>query len=326
LRNSRLENEILRRVDELVQCAMSVGLKDEPGREEQLARGIALVQEMGDLLLEVLEGREQHLQALLEQLIAQRLPNRRILHSFGNFSHDIQHIISNGVANYLETLKEKEQGEKEPAACNKEMPISSGLPGSAEINDNVYYEDEGPEPSDTSETLPKAIPGYVSNAPINNNQFSSTEETGVDIKNAAAYPEALADLNTSNEPATDSCPERTVVPGDTATEEIYPDPTDTAAESLPHNTDMETLRLALLQMYPGEEIINNYSTPYGKIPFYLPRLQLGFEPASLRHDWRYDFYCRQQGISIRVITEEELVNPIFLARRLRRKVYLHQLS
>lgn len=321
MRNSRLENEILRRVDELVQCAMSVSLKDEPGREEQLARGIALVQEMGDFLLEVLEGREQHLQALLEQLIAQRLPDRRILHSFGNFPHDIQYIISEGTANYLKTLK---QGEKAPEDHSGKVSTSSGVPAPTVYDNNFSDEDEGPELVAASDTLHETAPEYAVTSPIDNHQFSSLDETAGESKIAATHPEVPSDFNATQKPVADACPGRTAIPETTTIEGIYPGLPDNATRI--YRDNMEIIRLALLQTYPGEEIINNYPTPYGKLSFYLPRLQLGFEPASLRHDWRYNFYCRQHGIRIRVITEEELVNPIFLARRLRREAYLRQLS
>jgi len=84
--------------------------------------------------------------------------------------------------------------------------------------------------------------------------------------------------------------------------------------------------MALMQAYPEEEIIINYETRRGKIPFFLPRLQLGFEPAGLYHDWRHEFYCRQQGISIRQVASDELANPVYLARRLRREATWRQLN
>lgn len=110
MRHNRLEAQILSSVDEVVQCAISAGLKSGSEREEEIARGVALVKQMGDLLAEALEGRTEHLQTLLEQLVAQRLPERRVLQSFGNFSRDLQEIITRGIAEYTAGKELSEEG------------------------------------------------------------------------------------------------------------------------------------------------------------------------------------------------------------------------
>lgn len=107
MRSTRLEAQILSSIDEIVQCAISAGLKEGEEREEEIARGAAIIQEIGHLLLEALEGKEEHLKSLVEQLAAQRLPDRRILQSFGHFSRDLQEIIELGVSNFL---KSKDSG------------------------------------------------------------------------------------------------------------------------------------------------------------------------------------------------------------------------
>ncbi|CEP66620.1 Uncharacterized [Moorella glycerini] len=295
MRNNRLENEILQRVDELVQCAISISLKDESARVEQLARGIAMVQEMGDLLLEVLEGREQHLQALLEQLVAQRLPDRRILQSFGNFPRDIQYIISEGTARYFKAREEKGKEhapseESKPAAPGETVDAANSASPAAQAVEVAA--DQPPleaTPSDTSgEPVNEPLPGPVS--------------TGEDN----FLPVGRQDDMTSPESETAS----SAAPAGAAS----------------GNQALEALRLALLQAYPDEEVITNYETRGGKIPFFLPRLQLGFEPDGMRYDWRHEFYCRQQGISIRKVAADELANPAYLARRLRREASWRQLT
>ncbi|WP_258360602.1 hypothetical protein [Moorella sulfitireducens (nom. illeg.)] len=283
MRNSRLENEILQRVDELVQCAISVSLKDETSRAEQLARGITMVKEMGDLLLEVLEGREQHLQALLEQLVAQRLPDRRILQSFGSFPRDIQHIISEGINSYLQARRE---GSQAPESAGI---ISPTPPESAEMTGNKSVPEESPASGKETGML------TASGEPL---PFLEPQE------NPEASPPEAEDLQ-GQEQKENPPVEAGKPPGLTTG-----DPLDNA---------LAALHLALLQVYPEEEIVINYETRGGKIPFFLPRLQIGFEPASHHYDWRRDFYCRRQGISIRRVADDELANPLYLARRLRRE-------
>ena len=36
-------------------------------------------------------------------------------------------------------------------------------------------------------------------------------------------------------------------------------------------------------------------------------------------DWRQEFYCRQEGIRLRRVKAEELANPTYLARKLKRE-------
>ncbi|KYH33216.1 hypothetical protein [Neomoorella mulderi] len=295
MRNNRLENEILQRVDELVQCAISISLKDESARVEQLARGIAMVQEMGDLLLEVLEGREQHLQALLEQLVAQRLPDRRILQSFGNFPRDIQYIISEGTARYFKAREEKG---KEHAPGEESKPAAPGETAEA-THPACPAEQAGVVAADRPPL--QATPGDTSGEPVNE---PVPGPAGIGEDDVLLI--GREDDMTSPEEAEAAPPFPAVV-----------DPLDQA---------MKALRLALLQAYPDEEVITNYETRGGKIPFFLPRLQLGFEPDGMRYDWRHEFYCRQQGISIRKVAADELANPAYLARRLRREASWRQLT
>lgn len=235
MRNTRLEAQILSSVDELVQCAISAGLKGGAEREEEIARGIALIKAMGDLLAEALEGRTEHMQALLEQLVAQRLPDRRVLQSFGNFSRDLQEIITKGVAEYRE-------GQNSP------------------------------------------------------------EEEAVPPQGETA-PEATMVTFTVTKPLTDRL------------EEVYPG--KEVAQTTTLTDPLRNLRLALERAYPGEEIIENFTTRGGKLAFFLPHLNLGFEIASQQQDWRKEFFYRQAGITVINVAEEELTNPFYLARRLR---------
>ncbi|QGP93563.1 hypothetical protein MGLY_29790 [Neomoorella glycerini] len=295
MRDNRLENAILQRVDELVQCAISISLKDESARVEQLARGIAMVQEMGDLLLEVLEGREQHLQALLEQLVAQRLPDRRILQSFGNFPRDIQYIISEGTARYLKARQEKG---REHAPSEESKPAAPGETVDA-----------------THPACPAEQAGLVA-ADRHSLTGTTGDAAGEPVNEPVPGPAGIGEDNVlliGREGDRTSPEEAEAIPPFPAAV----DPLDQA---------MKALRLALLQAYPDEEVITNYETRGGKIPFFLPRLQLGFEPAGRRYDWRHEFYCRQQGISIRKVAADELANPAYLARRLRREAGWRQLT
>ncbi|AOQ23914.1 hypothetical protein MTAT_05490 [Moorella thermoacetica] len=320
MRSQRLENEVLQRVDELVQCAISISLKDESAREEQLNRGITLVKEMGDLLLEVLEGREEHLQALLEQLIAQRLPDRRVLQSFGNFPRDIQQMISNGIASYLASRQEKKgQGNTAAEASNDGVVPVESTPAGTDLtarDEPVCEEIESGQEEPGGKADPEAIPVAVQ-------ERVGQEATGVSTPGAAAtLPETTPVPPQPPEPAGkegNEDPTSGIATAPGSEEDIQETRVVTAAAT-------EALYLALLQAYPGEEIVRDYETRGGKITFYLPGRQLGFELDTWHHDWRHDFYCRQEGISIRRVAGDELANPAYLARRLRREAIWRQSS
>lgn len=314
MRSQRLENEILQRIDELVQCAISTSLKDESTREEQLKRGASLVQSLGDLLLEVLEGREEHLQALLEQLIAQRLPDRRILQSFGNFPRDIQQMISTGIADYLASRQERNDEPTRATTANlsEAAPVTNGTPPAEPVNEETVSGPSGEEipvaaTEEDGEPEETDAPGATT-APVAESEQAPAQEPGViEISPAADAPlpegEATIVEDTSNQETT---------------------PQEDNAGVL--DDAVEALHLALLQAYPGEEIIRDYETRGGKITFYLPKRQVGFELDTWRYDWRHDFYCRQEGISIRRVAGDELTNPAYLARRLRREAAWRQSS
>ncbi|BCV21269.1 hypothetical protein [Moorella sp. Hama-1] len=314
MRSQRLENEILQRIDELVQCAISSSLKDEVTREAQLKRGASLVQAMGDLLLEVLEGREEHLQALLEQLIAQRLPDRRILQSFGNFPRDIQQMISNGIASYLASRQEEKD---EPAGAATATP-GEGAPGdnSAPVAKPVNEETDS---SPFGEEVPVAALEEEAEEP---EETVALETTTAPVAEQEPTPTPKPTIAEASPAIDDTLPggEATIVDGTSNQEATQEDNAGVLDDAV------EALYLALLQAYPGEEIIRDYETRGGKITFYLPQRQLGFELATWRHDWRHDFYCRQEGISIRQVADDELTNPAYLARRLRREAAWRQSS
>ena len=239
MHNSRLEAQILNSIDEVIQCAISAGLKEGPAREEEIARGAAIIQEMGHLLLEVLEGKKEHLKSLVEQLAAQRLPDRRVLQSFRHFSRDLQEIIEQGVNNYL---KDKSSGEED---------VLDSEP--------LYQTRESPDEKAQSNTILEIHPA---------------EQTSLEEKE-------------ENKPQSSMSKRR-------------------------------GLRLALEQAFPGEEILENFSIRGGKLDYFLPRLNLGFEVASAAPNWRKEFFLRRAGIKVIKVSEDEIQNPLSLARRLRR--------
>ncbi|MDK2821368.1 MAG: hypothetical protein PWP31_1333 [Clostridia bacterium] len=297
LRSNQLENDILQRVDELIQCVISIGSNEDIDREEELNRGIKMVKEMGDMLLEVLEGREQHLQALLEQLVSQRLPDRRILKSFGNFSQDIQQIISQGVASYLKSRNEPENED------NDYPQQTETLNDSSEENSEETSEVDSAETEEVEKEEEKKEQKLIT-------EEVSEEYTDISENNSSVEQELKCEKE------------------NTYSSEDSLDTTDSENKDQEEKEDekLKALRLALLQAYPDEKIISNYQTRNGQITFYLPYRQLGFELETKDYDWRHEYFCKHEGIRIRKVSSDELSNPIYLARRLRREASWNKLT
>ena len=226
--NSQLEKDILERVDRLIEEVIELGRAGEGSFQENKRRCLETVAELGGLLTVILEGKgEEHLKPLLKQLVAQRIPDKSVLASFGSFSSYLETAIEEGVELYLGSLR----GKTEPQATS-----------SVENPEGVPAESETLLPEESGKEMPREL-----------------------------------------------------------------------------EASLEALKVALVQAYPGEEIVAGYPTRVGKISFYLPRLRLGFELESPLKDWRQEFYCRQEGIRLRRVKAEELANPTYLARKLKRE-------
>jgi len=138
LSNSRLEKDILERVDRLIEEVIELGRAGEESFQENKRRCLETVAELGDLLMVILERKgEEYLKPLLKQLIAQRIPDKSVLASFGSFPEHLEAVIEEGIELYLGSLK---QGEAELQA-----------PSSGENPEGVPAEPDLPLPEESGE-------------------------------------------------------------------------------------------------------------------------------------------------------------------------------
>jgi len=92
------EEKIIYLVDKLIETAMSLSLWEQEGpTPAPLEQGVTIVNELIETLLPELKGNEQYLLQVIQQLTAQKLPDRQILHSFGSFSDVLYQLIERGV-------------------------------------------------------------------------------------------------------------------------------------------------------------------------------------------------------------------------------------
>lgn len=117
---------ILALTDRLVEAAMALNLLEGEARAEQQDKGAALAAELAGLAVELLEGRSDLLEKLLEQLVAQRLPSQQVLESFGSFASDLKELLQLGLARYR-----GEGRQREPTAASPAAPLAASRPEAA---------------------------------------------------------------------------------------------------------------------------------------------------------------------------------------------------
>lgn len=134
------EARILALTDRLVEAAMALNLLEGEARAEQRDKGAALAAELAGLAVDLLEGRTDLLEKLLEQLVAQRLPSHQVLESFGSFSSDLKELLQLGLARYREEAAKPKQGQRPEAlsASPKDgLPNARPEPATARADDPI---------------------------------------------------------------------------------------------------------------------------------------------------------------------------------------------
>lgn len=132
-REKEIERQIIHLTDHLIQACMSAGLLEDDIREHHVKQTANIVLKLSSLLMEVLPGREDYLYNLIQQLTAQRLPDKRVMESFSSFRNDLDAIIREGLLLYSQN---KEQN----------MPFAENIP-------------------DTPKEDPKNVPETTSKSP-----------------------------------------------------------------------------------------------------------------------------------------------------------------
>jgi len=132
-REKEIERLIVNLTDHLIQSCMSASLLEDDIRAHHIRRSANTVLEISSLLIEVLPGRENYLYNLLQQLTTQRLPNKRVMESFGSFWGDLDAIIKEGLLLYSQKKEEKYIDSDNNQGCSegtpqKDQEVSSDTP------------------------------------------------------------------------------------------------------------------------------------------------------------------------------------------------------
>jgi hypothetical protein len=94
-----LELKIINLTDSIIQMVIDSGVLTKEEKEKQYLKGAEIVEVLAEQIVELV-GDEKHLENMLKQLTAQKLPDKNILDSFGDFPSDLNKIIKYGLQKY----------------------------------------------------------------------------------------------------------------------------------------------------------------------------------------------------------------------------------
>jgi len=95
------EKSILKKIDEFINIVIELSsAKDNNSyiREQALQKGTEII----PLILHFLEGNVEHVEAMFQQLVMQRLPEPRIISSFGSFEENLHSFIKEVVETFFQ--------------------------------------------------------------------------------------------------------------------------------------------------------------------------------------------------------------------------------
>ncbi len=114
-----LEMNILQTADDLIEVVTELGNQEGEQREALIREAVRSVVHLAEMFFHVMEGNVEHIEALLRQLIRQKLPDQNIMKSFGSFNEDLEEVIGEGLKAFFEEHPLLEGvGENE---CNSEF-------------------------------------------------------------------------------------------------------------------------------------------------------------------------------------------------------------
>ncbi|GAW91847.1 hypothetical protein HM1_2501 [Calderihabitans maritimus] len=137
------EREIIGLADDIIQGIISLGMLTGVVREARQEKMVEQMAKLAEKAVVLLEGREEHLESLLEQLILQRAGNFEGFRDFKQFRRDLREVIERG-AKLFRTTAEESDGRGE-----EDLPVT-------EIRQKGEIEREKAE-----ETEPDPLPEFL---------------------------------------------------------------------------------------------------------------------------------------------------------------------
>ncbi len=279
-----IEKTILANINRLVHLLIEMSAKDSAEKEPYLKEAATLIRELRPLLLHLVEGKEEHLEPLIRQLVMQKLPHHRILGSFGNLQKDLSDILSYslGPENIehinppVETFEEVSNADQDPAEEN-------------------------------SEDYPQELCEEGLEDITNEENTESPPETPV-----PAEPVSEDDLSPPDEQAQQTLYRDSITPPDEWAPEDSPLEEDLSDQHPP------TLENLVMKIFAGENIIKDYVWRSLIVDYFLPEKKIAIicTKSNYRQHKLYEVLLKKDQIKIIKIQPEDLNNIRLLTRKL----------
>lgn len=285
-----MEDQIISLVDDFIDTMIEIhnlGPEQEQGLYEIAEKQLL---ELTDKALFLLGGREEYLEAMLKQLISQKLPQGAVMDCFGNFNESLDEIIANvievyhGMQSTAFPSTDQEVLEEEEVEESEEEPLDE------------FSEKEEIEIEET-DTL-------VGSEEENKEEFEvESEESDVEGDLVQVTEEDIEEDSESEVVLED--PHEGESPKEQLGEEISDDP----------------MGILIEMAFSGEEIIQRYEIADMVFDYFLPQHSLAFlrareEKESISHIGA--LALRKAGISVVRVNPENIYNSKAFKRKLKR--------
>jgi hypothetical protein len=282
-----MEKKILSNINRVVNTLIEVSYIDKTAKEAYYNEAVKLIKDIYPLLMRLIDGKEELLEALIRQLISQKLPHPSIQSSFGSLQSDLNIIISR-------VLHKDEQSttEIESIFDAEELPQQAVSPSNTDNNDGHHQES------------------------LLDNIFSEIDEQEATSKfsqtdNEVTTTETVQEIIMAEEqPSVVPPPDETPVLADSFTEATVSDE-KTASDNLQGIIDI---------IYANETIIKGFLYRSIFFDYYLPEKKIAIttvKPLQRRHLW-HESLLKKEGISLLQITPEEAQNRTLLFNKIQR--------
>lgn len=138
-----LEKAILSYIDGLVNIIIELSIKTGEHKKLLFDQAVNLVHELSPLLLNLAGAREEHLEALIRQLVTQKLPQGPALKSFGDLHQDLNCILAAAFHPVCTSPAGNDPEEELSAGENPDLPKPEAGP---EVEEEISSVDLADEP------------------------------------------------------------------------------------------------------------------------------------------------------------------------------------
>ncbi|MBC9785572.1 hypothetical protein H1S01_13830 [Heliobacterium chlorum] len=310
----KLEQQILRLLDQLIDEASQVSMLVGPYREERFIDGVRITEQLAALCELLVEGRREYVEPTMRQLLQQKLPHPAVMRSFGEFQQALEEYLTAGLAKRrahwngqeekavehpLVVPVENKRVRRELQRASIEVAATTTESSRLESEEEIVRE----EPSSESES--QDVTAYLEDWLAQEGWIQNTES-----------------------PTPEGVPEKTIRQAESVAEIPVPfkeespllEPNNTDTEPPENSESGESIIMRVLQdLYPKVEIIAGSPPGVTGISAYVPSKKLAITCGSpSQKTSRMEFACRQLGFKVTYVSPFDMHSPSRIKRSILR--------